>query len=223
MRFSVTLIAVLGLIGTGGLPLSAATQDVLVYQGQIQDASKVPLQGIHELKIFYFAPGQLQPLYQEKVADVPFSKGHFEIKLGAGKQLPGGTLNSLGEVFSTFPRIEMKLFLDGKAQEPRMTIRPAGFSQADLAALAGHVPGKGEKHWEGYRVPSSGTAVEAVVFRPVDSKAPGIRTETNPFLLQMNYLGISPAVRDLPRLVKSIPCAMRTSLIRMEGVLERER
>jgi len=197
MRSLSVSFAVFSVLLTGILPISAAASNgVLVYEGQITDASMTPVDGVHELRMNYFKPGQSQPLYQESVAGVPFREGHFEVKLGAGTKLPGSSLASLGEAFSTFPKIEMELVLDGKVQKPRMTIRPAGFSQADLATLAGHASVVGEKHWEGYRVPSSGTAVQAVVFRPADSKVLESSLESNPYLLEMNYLGISPAVRD---------------------------
>ncbi len=197
MKAAPVLNCVLGLFLSLALPVFGA--EPLLYHGLALDAQGNLLEASVNVEAAFFKAGSDELLRREGIPDLRIHEGRFELKLGSGKAArmePG-----LEELFRRFPDLEMELSFDGVRQQPRVRIEPAGFSQADRALLMGRRPKPGEKHWEGYTVPGSGTAIEAVALQPASSTRTASSdpmVERNPFLLEMTKLGVSPAVRDLP-------------------------
>jgi len=195
------VVIIFGIILGLSSPLLAGDFQPPLYRGMAIDAAGQPLQGRVDISARYFRKGASRVLREERIPGVRVENGRFELKLGSG--VSSAASSTLALLFSENPDLEMELSIDGKIQEPRIRIEPAGFSQADRALLLGAKTGKNEKHWEGYTVPASGTAIQAVTLRPAGSsrtEPAATRVERNPFLLEMIPLGISPAVRDLPQL-----------------------
>jgi len=194
-------LVIIGIILGLSRPIFAGDFQPPLYRGMALDVSGQPLEGRVDIKARYYRSGETEVLREEQIPGVPVRAGRFEVKLGSGASSKDAP--SLAQLFAANPDLEMELSFNGKIQEPRIRIEPAGFSQADRALLLGVKTGENEKHWEGYTVPASGTAIQAVTLRPAGSGTADSTTgkvERNPFLLEMIPLGISPAVRDLPQI-----------------------
>ncbi len=181
---------------------SAATTTVsLRYDGLVVSAAGQPLSGRHELQLSCFAPDVRGPLYVETHHGVEVTAGRFIVVLGGGTAASGFTAASLAAAFASHPELALEVAVDGTLQAPRIAVLPAGHSNETRARAAGAGSGTGDQHAKGYRVRCGGTAVPAAALRPAGSAPADPYTDThksNPFLVEVDFLGVSTAVRDLP-------------------------
>ena len=138
MHLRTALIALL----LAGLPLAALAQSVppdFSYQGQLLDASDVPLPGPVNIQVrIYEAPapfgGELA-LFIEDHMGVPLDNGIFSIRIGAGTPVVGAIDAAL---FAAMNR-HLEVHVNGERLLPRQPIgsAPYAFQTENAAQLEG--------------------------------------------------------------------------------------
>ncbi len=182
----------------------ASPADPVSYRGAVSDETGKPVNGTYDLQFRYFDHQGRELLLVEQQPQVAIVDGHFQVKLGTGNFLPETPNKTLQQVFTAHAEVLLEVALDGRVHEPRIRVLPAGHSQASRAQL-GSSPGADDKpHWKGYYSAGSSAAVQAVKLKPaskaVASSVPWSPVQQdNPFEIEVISLGVSPAVRDLPR------------------------
>jgi len=163
-----------------------------------------PLTGIYSMEFRYFGDSGIEPAFAEVQPAVMVVAGHFDVELGTGTPLGEfAGHRSLQQVFAANAEVQLEVVIDGRVQEPRIRILPAGHSQRSRTQLSGAISTDDDRHWKGYDSASTATAVQAATLRPSGTNDPKTTPdtknhETNPFLIAVVSLGVSTAVRDLP-------------------------
>ena len=200
MKRSIVL-ALFAVLVAGLTPSASAdsTQPV-VFRGVAVDAHQNPLVGTHDVVLRYYAAAGKTLLFQERFASVPVTNGDFELMLGRGEAVQLENASDLKTVFQNHPELEVEFEIASVIQQPRIEVLPAGHSGESRAIFAGAVSDDDKGHTRGYRVKSAQTAVQTAVLRPAGSSSdPYYATnKSNPFLVDVEYLGVSQPVRDLP-------------------------
>ena len=190
--------------------------DHVMLHGRAVDANGVQLDGEIRVELRYLAAANGHSsgpavLAHEEFSGVEASRGHFEIVLGKGR-LELVHHGELRDLFSENPVIDVEVTIDSVAHSPLVRILPAGHSPESAAILAGlGTAAETGPHSKGYTLRRSSTAVQAVVLSPVQEKAPSrppVRRGdrwTNPFEINVSYLGESPRLKDLPSVDLSNP------------------
>ena len=194
-------MALFAVLAAGLTPSANAdsTQRV-VFRGSAVDARQNPLVGAHDVVLRYYAAGGKTLLFQECFAAVQIDNGDFELLLGHGAAAQLEIAGDLTTVFTNHPELEVEFEIGSVVQQPRIKVLPAGHSQESRALYAGSVSDDDKGHTKGYRVKSAQTAVQTAILRPAGSSSdPYYATnKSNPFLLDMQFLGVSQPLRDLP-------------------------
>ncbi len=192
------LFAVFG-VGLAAYASPGAAEET-VFRGVAVGAHQGPLEGVHDVVLSYFAAAGKTPLFQERFHAVPVKKGGFELILGRGEAVRLENSGDLTTVFAGHPELEIEFEIGSVLQQPRIKVLPAGHSGETRASFAGAVSDEERGHARGYKVRSAQTAVQAAVLRPAGSSNDPYHAtnKSNPFLLDMEYLGVSRPVRDLP-------------------------
>ena len=204
MRLVGVLFVSLIVLGSGSLMAQVSepdfTPDSISYRGQVIDAAGDPLEGTHSLRVRYFdTEGRL--LAEETLGDVSLVEGRFSTAFGKGELRVDG-VESFSEMMEQNPRVSAELILGGVTQSPRVTLLPAGHSPATAAALAGATP-QGPQT-KAFNAKGAQSAVKAVTLQPagagMQANAATGTSWTNPFEINVSYLGVSKPVRDLPQI-----------------------
>ncbi len=170
----------------------------VAYKGRVLDADGNPVDDTLSLTVRYFgSEGNL--LGSESLGAVMVADGRFTTAFGKGELVLEGYTN-FRQMMEENPEVDVEIVLGGVTQSPRVTLLPGGHSPATIAALAGSMPqGPQQKGFNAKRV---STAVKAVTLQPagagMQANAAVGTSWTNPFEVNVSYLGKSKPVRELP-------------------------
>lgn len=191
---------VLLIIGSAPTTAHAALNEVVTYNGFAVDEQRNPFNGAHDLELRYFTIGDTTPLYRENFEAVPIKDGHFQVMLGQGQTGSDTASADLKDVFTQHPELSLEIRIGSTLLSPRIRILPAGHSIETRAMLSGAVSEDDEAHTKGYRAKNKRTAIQAVDLVPAKTarETPYSAThKSNPFLIDMDFLGVSEALRDM--------------------------
>ncbi len=194
-------MALFAVLAVGLTPfVDADSSERVVFRGSAVDARQNPLVGTHDVVLRYYAAAGKTLLFQERFAAVQIDNGDFELLLGHGAAAQLEPAGDLATIFETYPEIEVEFEIGSVVQQPRIKVLPAGHSSESRDVFAGAVSDDDKGHIKGYRVKSAKTAVQTAVLRPAGTSSdPYYATnKSNPFLVDMEFLGISQPLRDLP-------------------------
>lgn len=181
--------------------VQGALAETVSFEGVVVDEYENPLNGEHRVELRYFAPAGTDQLHGEAFVKVRVSNGRLRVDLGCGSTDGFNNTAGLDAVFAANPELEIEFTISSIRQHPRMKILPAGHSRETRAILAGADVDDDRGHPKGYWAKNARTAVQTGVLQPSSGTAladPYYSThQTNPFLLDMEFLGVSEPLRDM--------------------------
>jgi hypothetical protein len=167
----------LAVFAGAALPLTAApTADPatfpasVAYQGTALDAAGAPLTGLYPMTFRYFDRAGAE-LLAETIDAVQVDGGSFQVDLGTGTALEGGTYGTLQALFAEQPELELEVTVNGVRYEPRVGILPAGHSLKSRLVAAGlRSNDDKEVQWKHYEDRNGATALQSTILAPLGTR-----------------------------------------------------